>query len=364
MADRQHRTIDISNANQVRSLLFENLVEKNGDAIVITSTLGQIELWNPAAEKIFGYSRQHALANKISLLFDSETLLQFKNVIHTTDETTAVEVSAKCADGTLIPVSVIVSEIRDHDPKVIAMSYIIRDLRVTIQQSEALRQKIEAMESFTYSVSHDLRAPLRRIINYAEILEEDHFASMNEEAQRIVTRMSKNTQKMTELIDDLLAFSRLSQLPISKSHIDMHALVHTLVDEQKDSPEGKRFNFTIKKLHPVLADRSLLTHALKCLLSNAIKYSEPQENPSVEIGSEETPHEIRYYFKDNGVGFDMLYVHKLFGVFQRLHNPKAFEGNGMGLAAVHQIITRHHGKVWAEGKVDEGATFWFSLPRI
>jgi light-regulated signal transduction histidine kinase (bacteriophytochrome) len=217
------------------------------------------------------------------------------------------------------------------------------------------------MESFSYSVSHDLRAPLRAINGYARIIEEDYGTFFDDEGKRLLGEVHQNAQKMGILIDDLLAFSRLGRKDIEKSVIDMTELAEFAINEiNQTTPHHATIK--IHPLHPVKADAALLQNVMINLLSNAIKYSGKKEKPFIEIKSEQNDEGLTYSIKDNGVGFDMEYAHKLFGVFQRLHSNDEFPGTGVGLAMVSRIIHKHRGKIWAKGEVNKGATFYFRLP--
>lgn len=248
-----------------------------------------------------------------------------------------------------------------------------RTERIIKQLNEELEQKVaertlqleaanKELEAFTYSVSHDLRSPLRAVNGYAEILREDYGTQLDEEGKRIIDAISSSAAIMGRLIDDLLAFSHLGRKTLKTTKVDMVALTEAVVRELGISI-AHNANIRIGALHSVNADFSLLRQVMFNLLSNAIKYSSLIDNPQVEINSEELDDEFVFSVKDNGAGFDMSYVKKLFGVFQRLHSQEEFEGSGVGLAIVHRIILRHGGRVWAEGKVNEGATFYFSLPK-
>jgi two-component system sensor histidine kinase/response regulator len=217
------------------------------------------------------------------------------------------------------------------------------------------------LESFSYSVSHDLRAPLRAIDGYSKILEEDYGKTIDEEGRRLIQAIRQNTIKMGVLIGQLLTLSRLSKKELYKTNLNMVELVEGALLELTKSV---KHNTTVKtgKLYALEGDYELITQVVINLLFNAIKFSAGVKNPIVEIGSEKTNNEIIYTVRDNGVGFDMRYADKLFGVFQRLHTTNEFEGTGMGLAIVKRIITRHGGKVWAKGEKDKGAIFGFSLP--
>jgi len=224
-----------------------------------------------------------------------------------------------------------------------------------------VKERTEDLESFSYSVSHDLRTPLRAINGYAKMLEEDYSSLLDAEGKRFLGEVRKNANKMGLLIDDLLSFSRLGRKGIKKSNVDMKKLVEIVLSEINQSTSH---NAEIKysNLLPAVADYSLLQQVITNLLSNAMKYSSKREKPFIEISSERKNGVIIYSFNDNGVGFDMQYKHKLFGVFQRLHSDEEFSGTGVGLAIVQRIINKHDGKVWAEGKEGKGASFYFSLP--
>jgi len=226
---------------------------------------------------------------------------------------------------------------------------------------EQLLELNKELESFSYSVSHDLRAPLRAIDGYAGMLEEDYGKNIDEEGNRLLQAVQYNAKKMGNLIDDLLAFSRLGKKELTKTNLNMNDLVEAALYELNKSI---KHNATVKinNLDAGKGDYGLINQVVINLLSNAIKYSAKVKSPLIEINSEKTETEIIYSVKDNGAGFDMRYVHKLFGVFQRLHTMDEFEGTGVGLAIVQRIMNKHGGKVSAEAEKDKGAIFKFSLP--
>ncbi len=232
------------------------------------------------------------------------------------------------------------------------------NLEKNLHQLEAVNKELEA---FSYSVSHDLRAPLRAINGYAGMIAEDYKTVLDEEGMRLLSVVKYNAKKMGTLIDDLLAFSRLGKKEVQKTNIDMNELAEGALLELNKSLEHKA-EVKIGKLHPVQADYALFDQVFINLISNAIKYSSKKEKPVIEIKSEQKNGEVIYSVKDNGVGFNMKYVHKLFGVFQRLHTMEEFEGTGVGLAIVQRIVNKHGGKIWAEAKPNEGAIFYFSVP--
>jgi signal transduction histidine kinase len=229
------------------------------------------------------------------------------------------------------------------------------------QFNAELAEANNELDSFSYSVSHDLRAPLRAIGGYSRILLEDYGNMLDEDGKKIVGVLIRNASKMGKLIDDLLTFSHAGKQNLTKVTLNMNNLVKTVVNELTHDKESST-KFVIKTLKETEGDSSMMKQVLTNLISNAIKYSSKKEQSSVEIGNYEEQQNMIYYVKDNGAGFDMKYYNKLFGVFQRLHSAAEFEGTGVGLALVQRIIKKHGGDVWAESKPEEGATFFFSLP--
>jgi PAS domain S-box-containing protein len=239
----------------------------------------------------------------------------------------------------------------------------IRTLNTRLQgHASQLEAANKELESFAYSVSHDLRSPLRAIDGFSRILEEDYLENLDGEGRRLLTVIRVNSQKMGQLIDDLLAFSRLGRKPLVTAAVDMQALVHEVLRETRAVPDSVVPECTVHPLPPALGDRVLLHQVWVNLLANAIKFTRTRQNPAIEVSGHSDGNETVYRIRDNGVGFDMQYYDKLFGVFQRLHSEEEFPGTGVGLAIVQRVVSRHGGRVWAEGAVDCGATFYFSLP--
>jgi signal transduction histidine kinase len=231
------------------------------------------------------------------------------------------------------------------------------------ERTAQLQAANRELEAFTYSVSHDLRAPLRAIDGFSGILEADYRERLDEEGRRLLARVRRNAQRMEKLIEDLLAFSRLGRQPIRTVSVSLDDLVHEVLNELQPARPERAATISVGRLGAVEADPALLRHVLTNLLGNAIKFTGKTAVPAIEVGCRETTRDKTrtYYVKDNGAGFDMQYADKLFGVFQRLHRPDDFEGTGVGLAIVQQIIHRHGGRVWADAKPGEGATFYFTL---
>jgi light-regulated signal transduction histidine kinase (bacteriophytochrome) len=219
----------------------------------------------------------------------------------------------------------------------------------------------EALGSFSYSVSHDLRAPLRAINGYAHILVEDHGAALNDESRRVLDVICSNARQMGRLIDDLLQFSRVGRSVLERTTIDVDALTRSVIDELRRGEPARAVAIHVRPLPSAVADATMVRQVLANLIGNAWKFTRRSTGATIEVGSTMQHGETVYFVKDNGAGFDMKYADKLFGVFQRLHSATDFEGTGIGLATVRRIISRHGGRVWAEGVVDQGATFYFTL---
>lgn len=244
----------------------------------------------------------------------------------------------------------------------------LRKLNVELEQRVTDRTaELEAankeLESFSYSVSHDLRAPLRAVDGFSRLLWEDHAAALDEEARRKLDIVRSEASRMGLLIDDLLAFSRLGRKEIQRVDLDMRNLAQDMFGRLHEQHQGPKAEFRLGTLPRALGDRVLLEQVWANFLSNALKFSAKREKPFIEVGAVSDEKEHIYFVRDNGAGFDPRYRAKLFGVFQRLHNANEFAGTGVGLALVQRIVNRHGGRVWADGKPDEGATFYFTLPK-
>lgn len=248
-----------------------------------------------------------------------------------------------------------------------ALMNMLEDIEVERARSEHAKALLESankeLESFSYSVSHDLQAPLRAISGFAEAVEEDYAPRIDEEGRRYLQIIKESSHKMMRLIDDLLSFSRLGRQQMTEADIDMEALAKEVFNELLTQASGRRVSFKIGECPAVRGDTAMMRQVLINLFANAIKFTRNKLDASIEFGYLPDLNKGAYYVKDNGVGFDMRYAGKLFGVFQRLHSVTEFEGTGVGLALVCRIITRHGGKVWAQGAVDSGAAFFFSLPK-
>ncbi len=334
---------------------------------------------NGAAIIHYGYSREEFLsmtALDIRPEEDKEKFIRIDRVTTMGAHSTGVWHHKK-KDGSLIDVEVSVEEIMFND--VIARLILSNDITAKVKAeqeinllNETLEQKViertaqleimnKEMESFSYSVSHDLRAPLRAINGYSQMLEEDYKNVIDEKGKKLLERIQASGKKMNTLIDDLLAFSKLGRKEVAKLEVDMVKLTNEVLVEINKSTQHTA-TISIGELDTVLADYTLMYQVIMNLICNAIKYSSKKEKPVVAITSEKKDKQVIYRIEDNGAGFDMAYSQKLFGVFQRMHKQSEFEGTGVGLAIVEKIVTKHGGKVWADAAVDIGATFYFSLP--
>jgi PAS domain S-box-containing protein len=233
-----------------------------------------------------------------------------------------------------------------------------------IERTAELKAINKELQAFTYSVSHDLRAPLRHMAGYAELLQKNASTILDEKGRRYMMMILESAKRMGDLIDDLLAFSRIGRAETRKTMVSLEQLVKEALSEVQQETDGRNMGWRIGALPNLYGDRSMLRLALVNLVSNAVKFTRKRPQPEIEIGCVDGKEdEIVVFIRDNGVGFEMKYVNKLFGVFQRLHRAEEFEGTGIGLATVQRIIHRHGGRVWAEGLVDRGATFYFSVPK-
>jgi PAS domain S-box-containing protein len=360
---------------QVRSLAA--IVESSDDAIIGTTTEGIITSWNSGAERIYGYTKEEVLCHPVTLLVppdNPDDLRRILDRIRRNERVEHFEATRRCKHGQRVVMSLAISPVKDGSGRVVGVSAIGRDITERklaeakiLELNQALRTKArcseEDLESFSYSVSHDLRAPLRHIAGFLSLLEDHIGGSLDETGRHYLSNVMESTRLMSALIDDLLTFSRTGKVEMCEANLCLEELVQQVRRELTADIHGRKVVWTVEALPEVAADPVLLRLVLVNLLGNAIKYSNNRAEAVIEIGCREAGGEWVFFVHDNGVGFDMRYVHKLFGVFQRLHNADEFEGTGIGLAIVRRIVARHGGRTWAEGVVGQGATFYFSMPK-
>jgi len=262
---------------------------------------------------------------------------------------------------TIMTVAIDITELKNAQRDIVELNRGLEEKIIT--RTEQLRQTNKELETFSYSVSHDLRAPLRIIDGFSQILLEDYSSKLDEEGRDTIKVIVKNVRKMGQLIDDLLNFSKSGRAEMRMSKVNMNALVEEVLNDLNSGNTPIRAKLNINELRPASGDSNLLKQVWANLISNAIKYTGEKKDPVIEIGMTEKDGAAVYFIKDNGAGFDMRYADKLFGIFQRLHKEHEFSGTGVGLALVQRIVLRHGGTVWAEAKEDEGATFYFTLEK-
>lgn len=234
--------------------------------------------------------------------------------------------------------------------------------RRVADRTAELRAANADLEAFSYSVSHDLRAPLRTVIGFTDILINENDHSIDGKSLDLLNKVMKNAKNMYQTIEDLISFFTMGQKDLIRTSTSMKAMVQKICDNCTEAEPGREINFKIGELHDIEADEVTMQHVWTNLIQNAVKYSRQKPRAVIEIRSEVKEDKVIYYVKDNGAGFDMTYYHQLFEAFKRLHSGRDFEGSGIGLSIVHKIITRHGGEIWASSEVDKGSTFFFSLP--
>lgn len=364
------------------------ILESALDGIVTVDHQGLVVEFNPAAEQLFGRGRAAAIGTPLpALLLPHPTdgphagdPAPFPGLASRLPLDERVDATAIVAGGEQRPVEIALTRIR-HPGEPMYTGFVrditqrkraeneIRQLNAELEKRVKARTlELEAtnreLEAFSYSVSHDLRAPLRHINGFADLLNRRAQDRLDDKDRRYLDNISGAARNMGQLIDDLLTFSRMSRREMRSATVDLDELVRDTLADLAGEAADRSIRWRVGRLPQVHGDAALLRMVLVNLLSNALKYTSTREVAEIEIDALETPDETIFRIRDNGVGFDMTYAHKLFGVFQRLHRPEDFEGTGIGLANVRRIIQRHGGRTWGEGEVDRGATFCFTLPRM
>ncbi len=361
--------------------LLQAIFNESPTPIVTLAPDGSVTSWSPAAERVFGWKASDVMGRMLPIVQEERTgeFQQLLNGVLSGQAITGREIRRKCKDGSHIDLSLAAAPLWDADGEVEGVAALLLDIterkkaeeevhRLNIElekrveeRTAELLSKTKELEGFAYSVSHDLRAPLRAIDGFSRILEEDYVSSLDTEGQRLLGVVRTNARRMGQLIDDLLDFSRAGRHALKKSSVNVETLVRDILDETVPKHEQSKTELVVRDLPPVEADPALLRQVFVNLISNAIKFSAERNPRVVEIWGSRDEHSVSYNVKDNGVGFDMAYADKLFGVFQRLHG-REFEGTGVGLALVERIISKHRGTVKAMAELGKGATFTISLP--
>ncbi len=358
---------------QVRPATYQLalIVESADDAIIGMTLDGIILNWNQSAERIFGYSAEEVKGRPISILIPPERFDEVPRILERVKRGERVEhyeTVRRRKDGMLIDISMTISPTRAETGKITGASTIASDnterkraQQLLIQRTAELEAANKELEAFTYSVSHDLRTPLRHINGLSKILLEDFGPQMNPAAKEYLQRTHETAQYMGRLVDDLLDLARVGRQALTMEITGLNALVEEVIVHLRTEAQNRQIDWQVGPLPFVQCDPGLIKQVFANLLSNALKFTRPRERAVIEVGQMTVDGQPVIFVRDNGIGFDMRYADKMFGVFQRLHRQEDFEGTGVGLAIVERIIHKHAGRVWAEAEVEKGTTFYFTL---
>jgi len=368
--DARQRAEEALRASEDR---FRTLAVTANDAIISADSHGDITYFNPGAERIFGHTLQEVSGKPLTVLMPERLrdahragLGRYVATGEARVVGRTVELVGQKRDGTEFPLELSLASWK-RGPEV-AFTAVIRDITERKAAEETVRRyaaQLEAanaeLDAFAYSVSHDLRAPLRSLDGFSQALLEDWADRLDAQGTDYLQRVRSASQRMAQLIDDLLNLSHVTRAQMQVGPVDLSALAGGIATELRERDPSRQVEFAIAPALVVQADRGLMGVVLDNLLGNAWKFTGQRQRAHIEVGV--TPHNSRpaYFVRDNGAGFDMTYADKLFGAFQRLHGSREFEGSGIGLATVQRIIHRHGGRVWAEAAPDRGATFYFTL---
>ena len=357
-------------AEELRAQLAA-IVDSSDDAIIGKSLDGTITSWNQGAERLFGYTAQEVIGQPISLLLPPGRQGEEPAIIERLkrgERVESFETVRRRKDGRNIDTSVTISPIHDSRTNVIGASKVARDISDRKRAEEAVARAKEAteaanreLEAFSYSVAHDLRAPLRGIDGFSQALLEEYAAKLDADGQRYLRRVRESAQHMAQLIESLLSLARITRGELRRDRVDLSNLARVTAERLTTSQPERSVDFLIGKELIAAGDSRLLAIVLENLLANAWKFTRNQPKACIEFGCTQQDGHSVFHVRDNGAGFDMAFASKLFGVFQRLHTAAEFEGTGIGLATVQRIVRRHAGRIWAEGTVNGGATFYFTL---
>jgi len=372
---RDNLEIEVAERTQQASLL--NLTH---DTIFVRDMSDVITYWNRGAQELYGWTAEDAVGKRSQQLLQTIFPAPLEDIREELVESGRWEGELRKtrADGSQVVVASRWSLRRDEQERAVAILETNNDIterKRREQEIQSLNHELanrstelesinKELEAFAYSISHDLRAPLRHMAGFTELLQKRVGSAIDEKSGRYLTMILDSAKRMGNLIDDLLAFSRIGRTETQTSLVNLSQLAKEALAEVRQDTEGREIVWKIGVLPDLYGDRSMLRLVFVNLISNAIKFTRTRPQAEIEIGcAGANDGELVVFVRDNGVGFDMKYVNKLFGVFQRLHQADAFEGTGIGLATVQRIIHRHGGRVWAEGVIDRGATFYFSTPK-